>query len=74
MTRLVPLSALLIGIIVPFVLPGQFYLGIATQILVFGLFAVSVNILAGFGGMVSLGHAGFLGICLLYTSPSPRDS
>lgn len=62
MTRLAPFAALLIGIIVPFALPGQFYLGIATQILVFGLFAVSVNILAGFGGMVSLGHAGFLGI------------
>lgn len=48
--------------ILPFLLPGQFYLGIATQILVYGLFAVSVNILAGYGGMVSLGHAGFLGV------------
>lgn len=62
MTRFAPSVALLIGLIIPFVLPGQYYTGIATQILVFGLFAVSVNILAGFGGMVSLGHAGFLGV------------
>lgn len=51
-----------IACILPFLLPGNFYLGIATQILVYGLFAVSVNTLAGYGGMVSLGHAGFLGI------------
>lgn len=51
-----------IACILPFLLPGNFYLGIATQILVYGLFAVSVNILAGYGGMVSLGHAGFLGV------------
>lgn len=47
---------------VPFVLPGEFYLAIATQILVYGLFAVSVNLIAGYCGMVSLGHAAFLGI------------
>ncbi|MGX5668943.1 branched-chain amino acid ABC transporter permease [Rhizobium daejeonense] len=62
MTRLSGFVALLAGLAIPFLLPGEFYLGIATQILVFGLFAVSVNILAGFGGMVSLGHAGFLGV------------
>lgn len=47
---------------VPFVLPGEFYLAIATQILIYGLFAVSVNLIAGYCGMVSLGHAAFLGI------------
>ncbi|AHK47363.1 putative permease component of ABC transporter (plasmid) [Ensifer adhaerens OV14] len=62
MTRPAATLSLLVGLALPQVLPGEFYLGIATQILVFGLFAVSVNILAGFGGMVSLGHAGFLGI------------
>ncbi|WHS33943.1 branched-chain amino acid ABC transporter permease [Brucella sp. NM4] len=62
MMRNIGLLWLLAGAAIPFILPGEFYLGIATQILVFGLFAVSVNILAGFGGMVSLGHAGFLGV------------
>jgi branched-chain amino acid transport system permease protein len=51
-----------IALALPVILPGEFYLGIATQILVYGLFAVSVNVLAGYGGMVSLGHAGYLGI------------
>ncbi|MBN9438298.1 branched-chain amino acid ABC transporter permease [Bosea sp. (in: a-proteobacteria)] len=53
---------LLAGILVPLALPGEFYLAIATQILVYGLFAVSVNLIAGYCGMVSLGHAAFLGI------------
>ena len=47
---------------VPLLLPGPFYLSIATQVLVYGLFAVSVNLIAGYCGMVSLGHAAFLGI------------
>ncbi|WP_051321063.1 branched-chain amino acid ABC transporter permease [Rhizobium mesoamericanum] len=50
------------SIAVPFLLPGDFYLGIATQVLLYGLFATSVNVLAGYGGMVSLGHAGLLGV------------
>lgn len=62
MTRFAGVLSLVFGLAIPFMVPGEFYLGIATQILVFGLFAVSVNILAGFGGMVSLGHAGFLGV------------
>lgn len=52
----------LAGVALPLLVHDEFYLGIATQILVYGLFAVSVNVLAGFGGMVSLGQAGFLGI------------
>ncbi len=50
------------SIAVPFLQPGDFYLGIATQVLLYGLFATSVNVLAGYGGMVSLGHAGLLGV------------
>ncbi|MCQ1855946.1 branched-chain amino acid ABC transporter permease, partial [Neorhizobium galegae] len=51
-----------IDCILQFLLPGNFYLGIATQILVYGLLAVSVNTLAGYGGMVSLGHSGLRGL------------
>jgi len=61
MTKAFTLVALAIALVLPAILPGEFYTGIATQVLVFGLFATSVNILAGLGGMVSLGHAGFLG-------------
>ena len=42
---------------------GQpFYLRVATRILVFALAASSLNLVLGFGGMVSLGHAAFVGL------------
>jgi len=62
MKMLIAIVTAVAAIAIPFILPGTFYIGIATQILVYGLFAMSVNVLAGYGGMVSLGHAGFLGI------------
>lgn len=41
---------------------GQdFYLGLATRILIFGLAATSLNLILGFGGLVSFGHAAFVG-------------
>lgn len=40
----------------------EFYLGLATRILIYALAATSLNLILGFGGMVSLGHAAFLGI------------
>jgi branched-chain amino acid transport system permease protein len=41
---------------------GQdFYLGLATRILIFGLAATSLNLVLGFGGLVSFGHAAFVG-------------
>ena len=45
---------------VPLVLP-QFYLLLATEIVIMGLFAVAFNLLLGYGGMVSFGHAAFYG-------------
>jgi branched-chain amino acid transport system permease protein len=36
--------------------------GLATRVLVFALAASSLNLILGFGGMVSFGHAAFLGI------------
>jgi branched-chain amino acid transport system permease protein len=43
-------------------LVSEFATGLATQTLIFGLFALSINILAGYGGMVTLGQAGLLGV------------
>lgn len=40
----------------------SYYLGLATRMLIFALAASSLNLVLGFGGMVSLGHAAFLGI------------
>jgi branched-chain amino acid transport system permease protein len=41
---------------------GDFYINLATQILIASVFALSLNLLVGFGGMTSLGHASFLGV------------
>ncbi len=42
-------------------LDQAFYIGFATRVLIFALAASSLNLVLGFGGMVSLGHAAFLG-------------
>ncbi|MDD2920470.1 branched-chain amino acid ABC transporter permease [Rhodoferax sp.] len=42
---------------------GQgFYVGVASRILIFALAATSLNLILGFGGMVSFGHAAFVGV------------
>ena len=46
---------------VPFVLP-QFYLLLSIEILIMGLFAVGFNLLMGYAGMVSFGHAAFYSV------------
>jgi len=40
----------------------EFYVGVASRILIFALAASSLNLILGFGGMISFGHAAFLGI------------
>ena len=45
----------------PFV-AGDFYINLASQILIAAIFALSLNLLVGFGGMTSLGHASYLGV------------
>jgi branched-chain amino acid transport system permease protein len=39
-----------------------FYVSFATRLMIFGIAATSLNLILGFGGMVSFGHAAFLGI------------
>jgi branched-chain amino acid transport system permease protein len=45
----------------PFV-AGDFYINLASQIYIAAIFALSLNLLVGFGGMTSLGHASYLGV------------
>ena len=40
----------------------DFYVGLVSRILIFALAATSLNLVLGFGGMVSLGHAAFFGV------------
>jgi branched-chain amino acid transport system permease protein len=46
----------------PFWIPGVYYLNVASQILFYAVFAIGLNILAGYGGLVSLGHAALFGV------------
>ncbi|GEO36356.1 branched-chain amino acid ABC transporter permease [Skermanella aerolata] len=39
-----------------------FYVTLFTRILIFGLAAVSLDLILGYGGMVSFGHAAFVGV------------
>jgi branched-chain amino acid transport system permease protein len=48
-------------LIVP-MLGETYYTRLITRIMVFGLAALSLEIIFGFGGMVSFGHAAFLGV------------
>jgi branched-chain amino acid transport system permease protein len=60
------LAALVIGFLalvtLPYWVPGVYYLNVSSQILYYAIFALGLNILAGYGGLVSLGHAGLFGI------------
>jgi len=40
----------------------EFYISLASRILIFALAATSLNFILGFGGMVSFGHAAFFGL------------
>ena len=46
----------------PFWIGSTYYVNIASQILFYAIFALGVNVLAGYAGLVSLGHAGLFGI------------
>jgi branched-chain amino acid transport system permease protein len=54
-------SALAAGIGLPYVV-GPFLLATATLALTYALFAMSINLLAGYAGLLSLGQAGIFGV------------
>src|ERR1041385_6444812 len=61
--RSLALAVAFVGLLtVPFWMPGSYYTNIASQILLYAIFALGLNILVGYGGLVSLGHAGLFGI------------
>jgi branched-chain amino acid transport system permease protein len=58
--------ALAVAFVLLFTLPywmtGTYYINVSSQILFYAIFAIGLNILVGYGGLVSLGHAGLFGI------------
>jgi branched-chain amino acid transport system permease protein len=47
---------------VPYWVGNSYYIDVASQILLFAVFALALNVLVGYGGLVSLGHAGLFAI------------
>jgi branched-chain amino acid transport system permease protein len=60
--RLVIWVAVLAALVfIPFGLP-EYLQSLAATALIYGIFAMSLDLLMGYGGMISLGHAAFFGI------------
>ncbi len=62
--RLLAMIALLALIALPWLaqlLEQTFYVSLASRMLIFALVATSLNLVIGFGGMISFGHAAFFG-------------
>ena len=49
-------------LLLPFVLPNSFYLDLAVRMAINAAIVLGLNLLIGFAGQISLGHAGFIGI------------
>ena len=47
---------------------STYYTNLASQILIAGIFAMSLNLLVGYAGLTSLGHAGYLGLAAYISS------
>jgi branched-chain amino acid transport system permease protein len=57
----VAILMLVLFLLVP-LLPGRFWTHVATEVLILGLFATSFNLLYGYMGQISFGHAAFFGV------------
>lgn len=70
-TNALVLAALAAGLILPLVAPG-YYVQFAAKAMLMGMLALSLNLVVGFGGLVSLCHAAFFGLAgymLAFLSP-----
>lgn len=55
------LTLLAVLCLLPLVL-SQYYVGLVTQMMIYGIFAMSLDILLGYTGLASLGHAAYFGV------------
>ncbi len=61
LSRFLPLSALLVLLLFP-LLGSEYYVGLLSRIIILAIFAMSLDLLIGYTGLVSFGHAAFFGI------------
>ena len=62
MKRIPLLIALLLMATLPMWIGNSYYVNIATQMLIYAILALALNVLVGYAGLVTLGHAGLFGI------------
>jgi branched-chain amino acid transport system permease protein len=60
--RLALAIALLLLATVPYWIGNSYYINVATQILIYAVLALGLNVLVGYAGLVTLGHASLFGI------------
>jgi branched-chain amino acid transport system permease protein len=61
-TRGAWLVALGVALVVLPWIAGEFYVNLTSQVLIAAIFAASINLLLGYGGLPTLGHAAYVGI------------
>src|ERR1700685_1546850 len=52
----------IVMVLLPVMAPGAFYLRVAALVYINAIAVIGLNLLMGYAGQVSLGHAGFFGI------------
>jgi branched-chain amino acid transport system permease protein len=63
MSRWIALALALVALVtVPLWVVNGYYINIVSQILIYAIFALGLNALVGYAGLVSLGHAGLFGV------------
>jgi branched-chain amino acid transport system permease protein len=60
-TWLLPAALLIAAIALPFLVP-TYYVQFAAKVLIMGILAMALNLVVGFGGLVSMCHAAFFGL------------
>jgi branched-chain amino acid transport system permease protein len=61
MMRMLAIAGAIALLALPLAVSAPYYTNTASQILIAAIFASSLNLLVGYGGLVSLGHAAYLG-------------
>jgi branched-chain amino acid transport system permease protein len=67
MTRKLWVASFTVFILLPLV-AGEYYINLTSQIFIFAVFAASINLLLGYGGLPTLGHAAYLGVAAYFSA------
>ena len=60
-------------LVLPLLLPNSFYLDLAIRMAINAVIVLGLNLLIGFAGQISLGHAGFIGIGAYASAARPAQ-